>query len=241
MKLPRQFFNFLSLHTGFDHSTASFCVPSSGQIQSRLFTRVTPVTTSHYVPSRRGLDGVLVFRMMTTTKVGLLPQVRTLSALLHGLVMEVFEEMINVGVRPDLYIYSGVVHCLSESFMAEMINKKLEPTVVTYTSLMGGYCSKGKTHNALRLYHETTGGIAPSIYTFTTLISGLFRGGLIRDAVKLFNEMGEWNIKPDGVTYNVMIEGYCEEGDMAKAFGIWDLMITEGCVPNEVTLLLSTD
>lgn len=123
MKLPRQFFNFLGLHTGFDHSRASFCVPRSGQIQSRLFTRFTPVTTSvsssfdlliqHYVPSRRGLDGVLVFRMMTT-KVGLLPQVRTLSALLHGLVMEVFEEMINVGVRPDLYIYSGVVHCLCE-------------------------------------------------------------------------------------------------------------------------------
>ena len=56
------------------------------------------------------------------TEVGLLPQVRTLSALLHdlvhcrhyGLVMGVFEEMINVGVRPDLYIYSGVVHCLCE-------------------------------------------------------------------------------------------------------------------------------
>ncbi|CAN6833550.1 unnamed protein product [Brassica oleracea] len=54
----------------------------------------------HYVRSRRGLDGVLVFRSMT--KVGLLPEVRTLSALLHGLVhcrhyslvMEVFEETI---------------------------------------------------------------------------------------------------------------------------------------------------
>ncbi|KAH0882997.1 hypothetical protein HID58_059093, partial [Brassica napus] len=36
----------------------------------------------HYVRSRRGLDGVLVFRSMT--KVGLLPEVRTLSALLHA-------------------------------------------------------------------------------------------------------------------------------------------------------------
>ncbi|KAH0860215.1 hypothetical protein HID58_088476 [Brassica napus] len=68
----------------------------------------------HYVRSRKGLDGVLVFRMMK--EVSLVPQVRTLSALLHGLVhcrhyglvMGVFEEMINVGVRPDLYIYSGV-------------------------------------------------------------------------------------------------------------------------------------
>ncbi|WZZ90434.1 hypothetical protein YC2023_119013 [Brassica napus] len=74
----------------------------------------------HYVRSRKGLDGVLVFRMMK--EVSLVPQVRTLSALLHGLVhcrhyglvMGVFEEMINVGVRPDLYIYSGVVHCLCE-------------------------------------------------------------------------------------------------------------------------------
>ncbi|KAL0750959.1 hypothetical protein Bca101_032962 [Brassica carinata] len=69
----------------------------------------------HYVRSRKGLDGVLVFRMMK--EVSLVPQVRTLSALLHGLVhcrhyglvMGVFEEMINVGVRPDLYIYSGVI------------------------------------------------------------------------------------------------------------------------------------
>ncbi|KAH0860102.1 hypothetical protein HID58_088363 [Brassica napus] len=213
-KLSLRFFNFLGLHRGFDHSTASFCIL---------------IHALHYVRIRRALDGVLVFRMMT--KAGLLPEVRTLSALLHGLVhcrhyglaMEVFEEMTNAGVRPDVYIYSGV----------------LEPTVVTYTSLMGGYCSKGKTHNALRLYHEMTGkGIAPSLYTFTTLISGLFRGGLIPDAVKLFNEMEEWNIKPNRVTYNVMIEGYCEEGDIAKAFeafGIWDLMINEGCVPNEVT------
>ncbi|KAF2618746.1 hypothetical protein F2Q68_00042533, partial [Brassica cretica] len=135
--LPRQFFNFLSLHTGFDHSTASFCVPSSGQIQSRLFTRFTPVTTSvsssfdlliqHYVPSRRGLDGVLVFRMMTTTKVGLLPQVRTLSALLHGLVMEVFEEMINVGVQAE-----GLGGCRGR--------KNLKPDVVTYSTLVQGLC-----------------------------------------------------------------------------------------------------
>ena len=53
----------------------------------------------HYVRSRIGLDGVLVFRFMK--KVGLLPQVRTLSALLHGLVhcrhyglvMEVFRRL----------------------------------------------------------------------------------------------------------------------------------------------------
>ncbi|KAH0906843.1 hypothetical protein HID58_038670, partial [Brassica napus] len=229
-KLSLRFFNFLGLHRGFDHSTASFCIL---------------IHALHYVRSRRALDGVLVFRMMT--KACLVPEVRTLSALLHGLVhcrhyglaMEVFEDMINAGVRPDVYIYSGVVHSFAaENFMAEMIHKKLEPTVVTYTSLMGGYCSKGKTHSALRLYHEMTGkGIVPSLYTFTTLISGLFRRGLVREAVKLFNEMEGWNIKPNRVTYNVMIEGYCEEGDMdfEEAFGIWDLMINEGCVPNEVT------
>nr|VDD59126.1 unnamed protein product [Brassica oleracea] len=49
----------------------------------------------------------------------------------------------------DNIMYNSLIngHCkfgAAESFMAEMINKKLEPTVVTYTSLMSGYCSKGK-------------------------------------------------------------------------------------------------
>ncbi|CAF1859259.1 unnamed protein product [Brassica napus] len=123
--------------SGFDHSTASFCVlihtlvksnlfwPASSLLQTLLLRELNPsdafhalytcyekcklgssssssfdLLIQHYVRSRRGLDGVLVFRSMT--KVGLLPEVKTLSALLHGLVhcrhyglvMEVFEETI---------------------------------------------------------------------------------------------------------------------------------------------------
>ncbi|CAN7122976.1 unnamed protein product [Brassica rapa subsp. narinosa] len=107
--------------SGFDHSTASFCVlihalvqsnlfwPASSLLQTFLLRGLNPseafhvlytcyekcklgssssssfdLLIQHYVRSRIGLDGVLVFRFMT--KVGLLPQVRTLSALLHGLV-----------------------------------------------------------------------------------------------------------------------------------------------------------
>ncbi|CAN6982605.1 unnamed protein product [Brassica oleracea var. botrytis] len=107
--------------SGFDHSTASFCVlihtlvksnlfwPASSLLQTLLLRGLNPSEAFHALytcyeeslcTSRRGLDGVLVFRSMT--KVGLLPEVRTLSALLHGLVhcrhyglvMEVFEETI---------------------------------------------------------------------------------------------------------------------------------------------------
>ncbi|KAF2574679.1 hypothetical protein F2Q70_00005670 [Brassica cretica] len=99
-KLGLRFFNFLGLHRGFDHSTASFCI-----------------LIHALVKSNRGFSPALhVLREVMMKEVGLVPQVRTLSALLHGLVhcrhyglvMGVFEEMINVGVRPDLYIYSGV-------------------------------------------------------------------------------------------------------------------------------------
>ncbi|CAN7134166.1 unnamed protein product, partial [Brassica rapa subsp. narinosa] len=109
LKLGLRFFNFLGLHRGFDHSTASFCVlihalvqsnlfwPASSLLQTFLLRGLNPseafhvlyacyekcklgssssssfdLLIQHYVRSRIGLDGVLVFRFMT--KVGLLPQ-----------------------------------------------------------------------------------------------------------------------------------------------------------------------
>ncbi|KAH0881255.1 hypothetical protein HID58_068649, partial [Brassica napus] len=116
LKLGLRFFNFLGLHRRFDHLTASFCVlihamvksnlfwPASSLLQTLLLRGLNPSEDFHALytcyENRRGLYGVLVFRFMT--KVGLLPEVRTLSALLHGLVhcrhyglvMEVFEETI---------------------------------------------------------------------------------------------------------------------------------------------------
>lgn len=73
-----------------------------------------------YVHYKRVLDSVLIVRLMRECRI--LPEVRTFSAVLNGLivikkfnlVLELFDEIVDVGLRPDVYTYTAVVRSLCE-------------------------------------------------------------------------------------------------------------------------------
>ena len=73
-----------------------------------------------YVQNRREADGLLIVKLMMDCE--LLPQIRTLSGVLNGLirirqfhkVLHLFDETVNSGLRPDVYVYTAVVQALCE-------------------------------------------------------------------------------------------------------------------------------
>lgn len=104
--------------------------------------------------NKRVLDGVVVVRLMRECEI--LAEVRTLNALFNGLVrirhfnmvLQLFDEFVNVGLRPDAYMYTAVARSLCElkdvNKAKEVIqyaeSNKCELSVVTYNVLIHGLC-----------------------------------------------------------------------------------------------------
>ena len=56
-------------------------------------------------------------------------------------------------------------------------------------------------------------GVEPSRLTYNCLLDGLVNAGLLDTAINVFDAMStEDRVRPDVVSYNILIKGYCRAG-----------------------------
>ena len=63
------------------------------------------------------------------------------------------------------------------------------------------------------------------------VVETLCGNGLVEEAMFDVSKLREW-IKPSGVTYNCLIKGFCDVGDLVEASKVWNLMVDEGFQPD---------
>uniref|UniRef100_A0A0D9XVX9 Pentacotripeptide-repeat region of PRORP domain-containing protein n=1 Tax=Leersia perrieri TaxID=77586 RepID=A0A0D9XVX9_9ORYZ len=104
-----------------------------------------------------------------------------------------------------------------------LLPRAYPPNSRVYTTLMKGYMNAGRVDDvltmlrAMRREGETSAASRPDHVTYTTVISTLAASGDMDRARAVLHEMARDGVRPSRVTYNVLIKGYCNQLQVAKA------------------------
>lgn len=75
----------------------------------------------------------------------------------------------------------------------------------------------------------------PTTSTFTTLMHVFCKKGNFKEAQNLKSLMEHYHVKLDTIAYNVLISGYCANGDFITALDFYEEMKQKGLWPNMTT------
>ncbi|GAY54913.1 hypothetical protein CUMW_160450 [Citrus unshiu] len=147
------------------------------------------------------------------------PNTRTYNTLMDGFCL---------GCRRDVYSYNILIngYCKDRnvedavSLRREMLSEGIRADVTTYSTF-------GVVEHAMKLLHEMAiNNVPPDSHVYTTYIDGLYKNGFVLEA------MENPGLTPDVVMYNIMIHGFCKEGQIQKANGLLLDMEETGLEPN---------
>ncbi|KAF8401945.1 hypothetical protein HHK36_012896 [Tetracentron sinense] len=131
-----------------------------------------------------------------------------------------------------------------------------KPSVVVYNMIIVSLCKDRLVTEALDLLLEMTSkGIPPDVVTYNCLIRGLYSSGQWKEATRLFNEMVDRKIsqngdlslheffneiqacgqRPDLVTYNLLLDGLCQNQCLDEAMTLFHLIEDSKFKPNIIT------
>ncbi|KAL5992685.1 hypothetical protein ACLOJK_013604 [Asimina triloba] len=107
--------------------------------------------------------------------------------------------------------------------------------------LIKSYASANLVHKALAALHlSKDSGFMPSVLAYNSILDAVFRSlnGSDPTAVAqgLYAEMIGSGVSLNVFSYNILIRGFCENGNLEKALGLFDQMEENGCLPNVVTV-----
>lgn len=138
------------------------------------------------------------------------------------------------GCKPDLYSYNTVIWTLCDYKMIDdalrlfnrMSERGIRPDVLTYRLLIKGLCITGHVLNAHELIvrMEQGSGCKPDLYSYNTVIRTLFDYKLVDDALRLFNGMSEMGVRPNVLTYRLLIIGLYRLGRWNEASNLLNEM-----------------
>ncbi|KAG2410077.1 Pentatricopeptide repeat-containing protein [Vigna angularis] len=104
---------------------------------------------------------------------------------------------------------------------------------VVYNTLVSAFCKEELNDEAEKLVERMSEvGLLPDVVTFNSRISALCRAGKVLEASRIFRDMQmdvELGLpRPNVVTYNLMLKGFCKHGMIEGARGLVDTMKKAG-------------
>ncbi|XP_057470105.1 pentatricopeptide repeat-containing protein At1g10270-like [Actinidia eriantha] len=109
----------------------------------------------------------------------------------------------------------------AEKMFVELTSKSLSPDVSTYRTLIDAYFKVGKIDDALQKYAKMVEAGLRVIPEYANRWFGaLVEKGNALDCAPILTRMGERDPKPDATTYDVVIRGLCNEGNLDMGFDL---------------------
>ncbi|KAG4929241.1 hypothetical protein JHK82_046304 [Glycine max] len=165
------------------------------------------------------------------------------------------------GLSPNVVIYTTLIDgcckngdvMLAKNLFCKMDRLGLVPNQHTYSVLMNGFFKQGLQREGFQMYENMNrSGIVPNAYAYNCLISEYCNDGMVDKAFKVFAEMREKGKKfgeavklvhkvnkvglsPNIVTYNILINGFCDVGKMDTAVRLFNQLKSSGLSPTLVT------
>lgn len=158
----------------------------------------------------------------------------------------VLDEMARAGVPASRVTYNVLIkgYCqqLQMSRARELLEEMttdagIEADVVTYNTLIDGCVLMDDSAGALALFNEMrTRGVAPSTVSYTTLMKAFAASGQPKVAHKVFEEMEkDPRVTVDRAAWNMLVEGYCQQGMLETAKQMVERMKESGVQPGVAT------
>ncbi|XP_057456289.1 pentatricopeptide repeat-containing protein At5g39710-like [Lotus japonicus] len=110
-----------------------------------------------------------------------------------------------------------------------MLRRGVLPKEYTYYNLMYAYCEKGEFSKAFHMHEEMIHKgflpdfftrFSPSLVTCNALIHGLSFFGRAEEALEILRGMPEMGLFPDTVSYTAVVSGFCQIGELRKAYDL---------------------
>ncbi|KAM7277214.1 hypothetical protein ACFE04_019080 [Oxalis oulophora] len=123
----------------------------------------------------------------------------------------------------------------ARDLLDDMLKKKYVPSSSICCKVIDVLCEDDKVEDACELWKRLLrNNVMPDNAISSTLIHWLCKDGKIWEAKKLFGEFEKGSI-PSLLTYNTLIAGMCEKGELGEAGQLWDDMVEKGLAPNAFT------
>ncbi|XP_068646427.1 pentatricopeptide repeat-containing protein At2g21090 [Aristolochia californica] len=159
----------------------------------------------------------------------------------HGMgskALELFAVMMKKGYKPDQFTYSSsLCACgsvtsvkLGKQIHAHMIRTLFTPNVVVLSTLLDMYSKCGDLGSSKLVFHVTTR--KQDIVLWNTMISALSHHGLGEEAIQLFEEMLRVGLKPNEITFVVVLTACSHSGLVDEGIQIFESIKTHGFIPN---------
>ncbi|KAH6771118.1 Pentatricopeptide repeat superfamily protein [Perilla frutescens var. hirtella] len=182
---------------------------------------------------------------------GWLPDATTYTVLMDGFcklgqfvdATKVMDEMVANGVEPNDVTYGVMIESLCKvkksgeavNMISDMLDNNYVPSSALCCRVIDVLCREGKVEEACKLWKLLlVKNCTPDNVILSTLIHWLCKEGKVWEAKKLFDEFERGSI-PSVLTYNMLIAGMCDRGELCEAGRLWDDMVERGCPPNSFT------
>uniref|UniRef100_A0A7N0VIH7 Pentatricopeptide repeat-containing protein n=1 Tax=Kalanchoe fedtschenkoi TaxID=63787 RepID=A0A7N0VIH7_KALFE len=101
-----------------------------------------------------------------------------------------------------------------------------------FNGLLRTLCQEKSMSDARNVYHSLKHKFKPDLQTFNVLLSGWKSS---EEAEEFFEEMRNMGVQPDIVSYNSLIDVYCKDKRLDKAYSVYSKMLEEDVSPDVIT------
>jgi len=157
--------------------------------------------------------------------------------------IEVFHRQPRKNVQMDVGCFNNIIGKLCENGMLaeaeklfeEMETKSVLPDVYTYTYLVDSCFKEGRVEDTMQYFYKMADGREHgpkfNIGFFNRMFEGLTEAGQIDDALKVYGRMPDKEIKPNTITFEILVKALCKEGNLDQARDLVMDMARNGIVP----------
>lgn len=154
--------------------------------------------------------------------------------------LESFAEMIMLNVEPDQFTFSSCLFACASilsrdqgmQIHSHLIIVGIRPNVVVMSSLIDMYSKCGSLQVAKRVFDTMEN--KQHVVLWNTMISALAHHGCGKQAVKIYADMVRLGVKPDGVTFLVLINACSHSGLVQEGLCLFESMTSEyNIIPNQ--------
>ncbi|XP_004301846.1 PREDICTED: pentatricopeptide repeat-containing protein At1g19720-like [Fragaria vesca subsp. vesca] len=193
--------------------------------------------------NKSGQCDVAMELMKKMESCGIIPDVYTWTAMISGFAqnnrtnqaLDLWKKMILLGVLPNgITIASAILACTSLKSLTKglevyafAVKIGLTDDVLVGNSLIDMFSKCGDLEAAEQVFNVMS---EKDVYSWNSMIGGYCQARYCGKAYELFMKMQESDVRPNAITYNVMITGYIQNGDADQAMDLFQMMERDGKV-----------